>query len=144
MPKKIIKYACGCISDNPPYIKHSRCLAPCPIHGEPAVSTIFTCVICGRIFEKDVRVHTALACSEKCRKKRISTVKAKQRKEMVNSSGPLSERFLKVPPRHRDCKYYRDCLDIGGKLINDPGACQGCKRYQPIDIEEQILMEVTC
>ncbi len=142
MSKKIVKYACGCISDNPPY--NYRCLAPCPIHGEPAISKIFTCVICGKTFEKDVRIRTALVCSDECRKKRISTIKAKQYKEMMNGSAPLSERFLKVPARHCDCKYYQYCLRVGGLLIGNPSACQGCKRYQPIDIEEQILMEVAC
>ena len=144
MPKKTVKYACGCISDNPPYLKHSRGLAPCPIHNKPAISKIFVCIVCGKEFEKNVRVSTALACSNKCRKKRISTINSKQYKEMTDGVGPLSERFLKTPPRHCACKYYLECLDIGGKLINNPKACQGCKRYQPIDIEEQLMMEVAC
>ena len=50
------------------------------------------------------------------------------------------------PKRHYDCEHYSPCLDIGGKLFNNPKACIGCPDYirkKPEDVANYMFCRET-
>jgi len=129
--KIIVIYECGCISGEPLRGKRGRFL-PCPIHGKEVRGKLFLCKYCGTVFEMSTRVNKTVSCAD-CK--------------VVHRADLASRRTLDSPPkpnleRKIDCKHYSDCLDIGGRLLEDPEACNNCRKYSCIDIEEQLILEV--
>ncbi len=128
----VVVYECGCLSGEPERGKRYQFL-PCCIHKKKIRGKLFLCRYCGKVFETSVRVNVSVSCSD-CKGIHRSELAARRLEE------PKPKQNLE---RKIDCKYYSDCLGIGGRLFESPVACDGCKRYVCIDIEEQLILEAS-
>jgi len=114
----------------------------CPVHGEPIKHIIVKCVTCGKEYTAQ---HASAKHCDEC--KRTSRMR-QQAEYRARNKTPIS---IKKPraangkyyPRKDDCKFYFNCIAVpDGKLLHDPKACQGCKRYRRRDSSMDIMAHV--
>ena len=113
----------------------------CPIHKTFILRMVCECCICGEAFS--AKHANSAYCSESCR-----AIGEKHRDKMYYERTKVQKKGYskssKVCPRNDDCKYYFNCIAIpGGKLLDDPKACQSCSRYRKRDTSDDILQHIS-
>ena len=139
------KFSCGYIGPHPGFKEINMTLKGCPKCGAKAVKKIFKCEFCGKEFESSIRASKGKSCSE-CKvvahraynKRYYDKFQEQKQTSGKNSNDSESQNSvfgIKAPKRKYDCVHYDDCMDINGRLINDPKACIGCSDYMPCELD---------
>ena len=126
------KFTCGCtyaIKQIKYRQRNRRGPILCPIHNKRIECVVFTCAICGKIEEsRGAQKRYCAACKEK----------NKNTAYIPNIGTELGK---PQPIRKTNCIYYLPkCMSFpDGILYKKPNACIGCKKYKPMNLNDEIL-----